>query len=520
MDAPDDPVALNWRSTLFPDDWTPETTDSEGRFLHDCSYAGYRGGEATLPSGVGLPIVNVVAHHGADATGATDATAAIQAAIDAAALRGDAIVLLPPGTYRIDGLLRVSSSGIVLRGAGAAQTRLHFTRHTGMTDRAHLTVGASPTTGTEVLLSSGASARERDVFVVDAQGLQVGDDVVLGWVITPEFVAEHAMTGVWGPFNGTWQPFERREIVAIDTSNLPHRIELDVPLRYPARTRDSASLRVESGYVAEVGLEHFAVATAVGWDDAWSNERTHAIRLMGVKDAWIRGVESYPSPSAPASGPGAGAHLQNCGILTLRSKRVTIARSRMANAQHRGGGGCGYLFEIRQSNEILTRDCEAAAGRHNYIQNWGFGTSGCVWLRCLSEDGRALFSKDFPTVGQLGYSEFHHSLATANLIDSCTTSDGWSGVNRGTFSSGAGHSATQNVFWNVRGTGIVRSQQFGWGYVIGTDADVTLNVVVGGDTLPIDWVEGEERAADLVPQSLYLEQHRRRTGAPAEGATP
>ena len=47
--------------------------------------------------------------------------------------------------------------------------------------------------------------------------------------------------------------------------------------------------------------------------------------VTGVKDGWLRDVASFVSPDAPAAGPGAGAHLQNSGILTLRCKRVTIA---------------------------------------------------------------------------------------------------------------------------------------------------------------------------------------------------
>ena len=76
-------------------------------------------------------------------------------------------------------------------------------------------------------------------------------------------------------------------------------------------------------------------------------------------------------------------------------------------------------------------------------------------------------SETFP-LGLVGYSEFHHSLATANLIDSSIFHDGFSIINRGSYSSGAGHTGTENVFWNTSGTGLLRSQQYGWGYVIGT----------------------------------------------------
>ena len=43
-----------WRSQLYPEDWTPDLEDGQGRFLPDFSYAGYRKGEAPLPDGAGV----------------------------------------------------------------------------------------------------------------------------------------------------------------------------------------------------------------------------------------------------------------------------------------------------------------------------------------------------------------------------------------------------------------------------------------------------------------------------------
>ena len=43
-----------------------------------------------------------------------------QSAIDAASSAGGGIVFLPAGTYRIDQVLRVQASGVVLRGVGTA----------------------------------------------------------------------------------------------------------------------------------------------------------------------------------------------------------------------------------------------------------------------------------------------------------------------------------------------------------------------------------------------------------------
>ncbi len=55
-------------------------------FIQDYSYAGYKLGEVPVPTTVSGAIFNVTrSPYNADSTGVTDATAAIQSAIDAAA---------------------------------------------------------------------------------------------------------------------------------------------------------------------------------------------------------------------------------------------------------------------------------------------------------------------------------------------------------------------------------------------------------------------------------------------------
>ena len=105
--------------------------------LQDFSYAGYRAGEEALPS-VGLDGAVSVLDYGADETGGSDSTPAIQSAIDAVAVAGGGVVYLPEGTYRVDGLLSVTQSGTVIRGDGPSATRIGFTRHAAMSDINHL----------------------------------------------------------------------------------------------------------------------------------------------------------------------------------------------------------------------------------------------------------------------------------------------------------------------------------------------------------------------------------------------
>ena len=78
----------------------------------------------------------------------------------------------------------------------------------------------------------------------------------------------------------------------------------------------------------------------------------------------------------------------------------------------------------------------------------------------------------------------------------------------------SGHSGTQNVFWNITGKGQINSAQYGWGYIIGTGKNVKLTIsdgiLIKGNTLPLDYVEGAGKASFLQPQSLYLRQRQKR----------
>ncbi len=506
-----------WRSTIYPIDWQPGWADSDGRRLHDFSFAGYRGGGVELGQGVTTTVFEAISF-GADPTAAKDSTAALQAALDAAVSAGAGVVHIAAGLYRVDGTLHADGSHLVVRGDGPAATRLWFTSYAGLSHGAHLSLGGALGSDLELPLASDAAAFETTVEVADAGGLAVGDDVALGWTITPDFVADHGMTGTWKAFNGTWQPFFRRAVVAIDATQTPHQLVLDVPLRYRALIRDGASLRRETGWRREVGVESIGVSNAVGWQEAWSENQVHAIELRGVADGWLRDVASFASPGSPADGPGAGDHLQSGGVRIHGCKRVTVADSQLERAQNRGGGGNGYLFEIRQSAEVLMRDCVGRNGRHNFIQNWGFGTTGWVLLRVKSSGGGACLSPMLDLC-PLGYSEFHHSLAMANLVDSSVFDDGVQAQNRGDWSTGAGHTATESVFWNTRGSGWLRSMQFAHGYVIGTGADIQVRTEIdqpsGAGTAPEDWREGLGEAATLEPQSLYGDQLQRRIGAVA-----
>lgn len=493
----------HWRSVLYPEGWTPDYALPDGRFLHDFSWAGYRAGEEPLPESLPAPLLSVL-DQGADPSGAADSTGAIQATLDALSSGGTA--LLPEGLYRVEGALHVTRDGVVISGDGPDKTFVHFTAEHDASGAFGLGFRGQPASEGEWPLALDAEPRAFVVKVLDASGLAPGDPVALGIVITDEFRLEHGMEDFWAFSAGAWRPFARRTVLAVEGDE----VLLDVPVRYPAKVRDGASLRRDDGYLRDVGLTDLSVSTAVSEDAAWAVSRHAAVLFDRVQDGWITRVRSF----APE---GFDAHLQSGGLRVERSRRVTIAWAELGFAQNRGGGGNGYLFEIGQSNEILIRDAIGRSGRHNFIQNWDFGTSGCVFLRTTSQDGLMVAEIDVT-----GSSEYHHALAHANLVDDSTTLDGWGAINRRSSSSGAGHTATESVFWNLRGSGTLRCMQYGWGYVIGTGPELTAYIALdeisrllnGSGTEPEDHAEGLGLAEWLLPQSLYEDQLSQRLARP------
>ena len=74
------------------------------------------------------PQVFDVLRYGAVADGVTDSAPAINRAIAAAGKAGGGTVHIPPGTFRIDDVIRVGHSDVVVRGAGSDRTKLYATR--------------------------------------------------------------------------------------------------------------------------------------------------------------------------------------------------------------------------------------------------------------------------------------------------------------------------------------------------------------------------------------------------------
>lgn len=557
-------AAPAWRSSLYPENWTPGFVDSEGRFLHDFSYAGYHRGEEPVPAPAtgktGRPI-NVIdatqPPYGADPAGTRDSTAAIQSALDAAGEAGGGVVFLPAGTYRVappegaGAALHIRYSNTVLRGAGPERT---FLRNDTWQMREKHVVRISPpkdiwwfggtSAGSSSPLVRDLAGPSLRVPVRDPQKFASGERIVLRIDPTPRFIASLGMTGKWdiaGPTGDGKVPKSKshrltllyiRKVVAVEGDELV----LDVPTRLPLLVADNARVQKSPpGVIEETGVEDLAIGMRQhpgtgdgrGYQEndfgksgtpAWDVHQSHAVVFASVENGWLRHVHSYaPEGNDPR------VHLLSNGVRIGRGRHVTVEACDFRFPQYRGGGGNGYMFTLHGSENLVVR-CHAEGGRHNY----DFGTmtsSGNVIHDSVAKDG-------------LLFSDFHMFLSAANLIDNVTCDgDAFEATYRpwgGTPAHGA--STTQSVFWNLHG---LRYPSAEVTLGVGPDAkekpwtrkqtlvlvkqlrDITIIGTRGPANKVAAWsadrenrvlVEGAGRGDTLKPRSLYLDQLARRTG--------
>ncbi len=549
--------AAEWRSSLYSEDWQPPhdvvgLDFVQDQFLQDYSYAGYRQGSQPLPTIAG-PVFNAVTDYGADATGITDTTVALQSAIDAAEAVGGGVVYLPPGTYQVsrdpntETCLRVESSGVVIRGAGADKTFL-FNASTSM--RNSRVIQFRPTAGgswslresSTVLLTRDELGPTTELKLASVTAFKVGDWIIAHNPATSAFVQdlkmgpgsdsvnwENTLDGVRGPRN-------LRQIVSIDQNN--STITLDIPTRWFLKTRDGAAVYRATNFLHEVGIENLSLGNrshgGTGWAEEDYNDSTkgaygthdsYLLEMRGVVDGWIRNVQSY-NPGNPD-----GVHFLANGIVANWCRSLTVRGVIMTRAQYGGGGGNGYGIRLNSANECLVLESETSWVRHGFVF-WHIDNSGNVITDCYDHDTGWQQAGGNPTVTSGLGSDHHGVFSHSNLIDRNRSARSYfEAAYRGDWGSNPAHGTTssQTVFWNITGDAyhaksayVVHSEQFGHGYIIGTQgaaSAVRLTEKRPGSstrTAPVDFTEGIGSAATLFPSSLYRDQLARRLGAQAD----
>ena len=498
MTIPGDPPSSEWVYRGTGGKLVYKTTPAGDRIL-DFSHAGYMGGGVALPD---VPVRLTVRPSGSDDTDA------IQAAIDeVAARRPDGefrgAVLLEPGIFRIGRTLRVSASGVVLRGSGSqgdARSTLKLLGESFLAiavrsvngQRESGRAGVESADGKTTIRDTYVPAGSKTFDVFDAAGFTVGDLITIGKPVTERWVEYMQMHDlVRDGRKQTWLPTSRvltteRTIAAISGNT----ITLDVPLSdsYEAKYLDppgTVVARIDPpDRITQAGIEYLHIEAPV---QAISHSKPHftAVRLNG-EDCWIRDVVIDETMNSVGIG----------------GKRITVERVIITREALHEGASRPAEFSPNGTQVLIDR-CEVDA-ENVWFVGTGSGHAGpIVILNCeFRGDSRA---------------ESHQRWSTGMLYDNVTAPEG--GVdfrNRGSMGSGHGLSMGWGVAWNCVAKDFVIQQPPGvHNWMIGCIgvSRPEPRPFGSGPNLP----EGtrDSHGVHVTPQSLYLAQLAERLGPQA-----
>lgn len=262
--------------------------DSRGNRILDFSQCGYRNSNELIPDAEVVFTLSPSENDSRTIQGHIDALAARP--MDKNGLRG--AILLKKGTYYLDEPLRLSASGIVLRGESKEGTVL-VKRGVDRGAVIYIEGKADRTfTGEVAVTSESIPVGETSLVVASTKGLSVGDEVVVEQqpvarprgrevVITPELERQ------LGPGNVRigWD----RTITAIEGN----RLTLNDAFTFELGLRPVVVKPYTwAGRIGECGVEHLTIVS--DYDKNYPLDENHAwtgVWMDNVEDCWVRQVD-------------------------------------------------------------------------------------------------------------------------------------------------------------------------------------------------------------------------------------
>jgi hypothetical protein len=289
--------------------WTPQSR------LPDFSYAGYQRGERPLPT---TPPGVSVKQFGAKGDGRADDTAAFQKAL--AGVTSGALEV-PPGRYRITGLLEITRPNVVLRGAGPEVSTLVFPTplneikpNWGATTTGRRTsnyswsggfVTVRGSLGQNKLADITAPAKRggRIVQVTSAAGLRAGQEVEVFQQDTPDnSLAVHLYSGDAGPVENL-KGRARTSLISRITAIHGNQVTLERPLRTDLRAEWRPQLRCFAPTVTESGVENLGFEFRVTpYQGHFTELGFNPVALYSTAHCWVRNIRVANADSGPYVG--------------------------------------------------------------------------------------------------------------------------------------------------------------------------------------------------------------------------
>lgn len=427
--------------------------DARGNRVPDFSHAGYGGGGVPLPVAPARVRVSPVdGDDGGAIQAALDYVATLP--LDAQGLRG--AVELAPGKFEIAGQIRLTASGVVLRGAGTGESGTTLLA-TGTDRRALIEVAgadrprtlAGPIKVADDYVPVGATR----LRVAKPEAFAVGTRVLIERESTAEWIKAVGMDWAPGRQPFQWRPGKvvvvwERVVVAVEKNALV----LDAPITTALEAKlapATVTPFVQEGYLANVGVENLRCESS--FDSANPLDEQHAwnaIDLHAVRDAWVSDVAAVHF---------AGSVVQ----VGAKASRVTLQDCRSLAPISELAGYRRLAFHVR-GQQVLVLRCTSEKGRNDFVA--GHGASGPIaFVDCVAHET----------------SSFSGSIASwvsGLLFDRVSIDGGALRLdNLETFNQGVGWAAANSMLWGCEAGTIVSRRPPGatnwavavWGQFVG-----------------------------------------------------
>lgn len=471
--------------------------------LPDFSYAGYRAGEAKIPSPRASWDLKRDFHAVGD--GRTDDT---QSLLDAIQKIENGVLFIPKGAYVISKRIDITKGNIILRGAGAGQTTLLFPH--SLTDLFGNTpvngqsqwafrpglinvTGKDPINAQTRLATVTAPAKRGDHILRLSNPVSVKPGEWLRLVESDPPKGNAASGSLIRYLYGDLMPPGDDLIGARAPVRFLSRvrsvsgnsIELERPLPYDVRLEWTPEIHRFGPTVQEVGVEHLSIHFPwTPYPGHFKEQGYNGLFFQNVSQSWIDDVEIQNADF--------GVDLSQTNFCTVSNVTLTTSKSRAVSDEARGWNGHHGIDSGHGTENLVTRFNVQTRFVHDISVEW-------YSLHTVFADGRGVDLN----------MDHHREANYSSLFSNLDCGAGMRPFDSGGSGNRGAHAGAYNTYWNIRAAGALRLPPADFGPFLNF---IGLDWKPNASASPYQWMIELVAPKSVCPTDLQEAMRARRLG--------